>query len=456
MKKLPSSLKWQLVTRIVLAQAFIVLSALALFVAFLWLSGFVHERYDRGVIDVIKEAVSRDGDGHLTLQNTAGLAALRRDEKSLWFIIHDASGNQLIEGTVPDAYRTMTNALSNVLEARLGDDKAGASRPDAVIRREDTSVGRILIMASTGGGLTFGRLAEAIGEGFKVLVLPGLLLAAMAALLVIPLVVRMTLRGASAIAEKASQIEPERRGIRLPTEDVPAELSPLVDAFNGALERLDQGYSRQQRFLAQAAHELRTPIAILSARLHALPENEVKSGLTRDVARLGTLAGQLLDLQRLEGQSNKFHAVDIVSAARWVISDMAPLAFAAGYDVVFDNDAEVINVRGDRQAIERAITNLFQNAIDHGDKQGTIAISVLRPALIEVADEGKGIPSDMRKSIFEPFNRLDDQGPGAGLGLNLVQQIMALHEGTIEVGEASSGGARMRLVFPQTASSSNR
>ncbi len=138
--------------------------------------------------------MSRDGDGHLTLKNTSGLAALRRDEKSLWFIIHDASGNQLIEGTVPDAYRTMSNALSNVLEARLGDDKAGASRPDAVIRREDTSVGRILIMASTGGGLTFGRLAEAVGEGFKMLVLPGLLLAAMAALLVIPLVVRMTLR----------------------------------------------------------------------------------------------------------------------------------------------------------------------------------------------------------------------------------------------------------------------
>ncbi len=159
---------------------------------------------------------------------------------------------------------------------------------------------------------------------------------------------------------------------------------------------------------------------------------------------------------RLEGQSNKFHAVDIVSAARQVISDMAPLAFAAGHDVVFDNDAEVINVRGDRQAIERAITNLFQNAIDHGDKQGTIAISVLRPAVIEVADEGKGIPSDMRRSIFEPFSRLDDQGPGAGLGLNLVQQIMALHEGTIEVGEASSGGARMRLVFPQTVLSSNR
>ncbi|NKB96676.1 ATP-binding protein [Ochrobactrum intermedium] len=88
--------------------------------------------------------------------------------------------------------------------------------------------------------------------------------------------------------------------------------------------------------------------------------------------------------------------------------------------MVFDNDAEVINVRGDRQAIERAITNLFQNAIDHGDKQGTIAISVLRPAVIEVADEGKGIPSDMRRSIFEPFSRvLMTKAPGRALGLIL-------------------------------------
>lgn len=456
MNKPPSSLKWQLITRIVIAQALVVLLALALFVAFLWLSGFVHERYDRGVIDAIKDAVARDAEGHLILNNTPELTALRRDDKSLWFIIHDASGNQLMEGTVPDAYRTMSNALSNVLEARLGDDKVGAPRPDAIIRREDTSVGRILMMASTGGRLTFGRLAEAVGEGFKILVLPGLVLAALGALLVIPLIVRMTLRGASDIADKASQIEPERRGIRLSTQDVPAELSPLVEAFNGALERLDQGYSRQQRFLAQAAHELRTPIAILSARLHALPESELKSDLTRDAARLGTLAGQLLDLQRLEGQPDKFHAVNIVSAARQVVSDLAPLAFAAGYDVVFDNDAEVINVLGDRQAIERAITNLFQNAVDHGDKKGTISVSVLEPAVIEVADEGKGIPSDMRKSVFEPFNRLDDNGPGAGLGLNLVQQIMALHDGSVEVGETSSGGARVRLVFPQTPSLSDR
>lgn len=455
MKNAPSSLKWQLITRIVLAQALVVLSALALFIAFLWLSGFVHERYDRGVIDVVKEAVTRDPEGHLTMTNTPELTALRRDEKSLWFIVRDAFGNQFMEGTIPDAYRTIGTALPNVLEARLGQDNAGSLRPDAIIRWEDAPVGRIQIMAGTGGRLTFGRLADTVREGFKMLVLPGLLLAALGALLVIPLIVRMTLRGASEIADKASQIEPERRGIRLSTKDVPAELSPLVEAFNGALERLDQGYSRQQRFLAQAAHELRTPIAILSARLHALPASELKSGLTRDAARLGTLAGQLLDLQRLEGQSKKFDAVDIVSAAREVISDLAPLAFAAGYDVVFDNDAEVINVMGDRQAIERAITNLFQNAIDHGNKKGTIAISILRPAVIEVADEGKGIPSDRRRSIFEPFNRLDDQGPGAGLGLNLVQQIMALHDGSIDVGESSSGGARMRLVFPQTTSHSN-
>jgi hypothetical protein len=126
LNKPPSSLKWQLITRIVIAQALVVLLALALFVAFLWLSGFVHERYDRGVIDAIKDAVARDAEGHLILNNTPELAALRRDDKSLWFIIHDASGNQLMEGTVPDAYRTMSNALSNVLEARLGDDKVGA------------------------------------------------------------------------------------------------------------------------------------------------------------------------------------------------------------------------------------------------------------------------------------------------------------------------------------------
>src|SRR5215475_4936880 len=111
---------------------------------------------------------------------------------------------------------------------------------------------------------------------------------------------------------------------------IPLEVAPLVTAVNEALARLDEGYSRHKRFVADAAHELRTPIAILNTRLEALQDGPDKTRLLEDTARLATLAEQLLDIQRLDQCRDPFSRVDLAIIAQNVAADLAPLAIAGG------------------------------------------------------------------------------------------------------------------------------
>ena len=124
----------------------------------------------------------------------------------------------------------------------------------------------------------------------------------------------------------------------------------------------------------------------------------------------------------------------------------------------FEARPKVILVKGDQTSLERALTNLVQNAIDHGGRRGTILVRVASEhdpktwtpgPCVEVCDEGNGIPIEEREQIFEPFHRLRQDGRGAGLGLNLVQKIMHLHGGRIEALDGPPAGARLRMVFPK-------
>ena len=136
-----------------------------------------------------------------------------------------------------------------------------------------------------------------------------------------------------------------------------------------------------------------------------------------------------------------------MAIARGVIVDLAPMAFSAGYEMSFEPERETILATGDRTAIERAVTNLVQNAIEHGGRAGKITVGVTTPAVIEVRDEGDGVPLSERERVFEPFYRLRPQDHGAGLGLNLVQEIMQLHGGRIEILDGKPGGACFRMIF---------
>jgi signal transduction histidine kinase len=159
------------------------------------------------------------------------------------------------------------------------------------------------------------------------------------------------------------------------------------------------------------------------------------------------LAEQMLDLQRVNRQKDSFIDVDLVAICRKVTSDLAPLAIAAGYEMSFEAAVDHIHVVGDQGALERAVTNLIQNAIQHGGRKGLIAIRLMQPATISVSDEGPGIPLQHRENVFEPFYRLDSQSRGVGLGLNLVREIVRLHGGHVVLLESSGGGACVEMLL---------
>jgi len=273
---------------------------------------------------------------------------------------------------------------------------------------------------------------------------PFLAFTLLAALLAVPILVKRALAGLSHTTSVAASIDVDRRGQRLPLEDVPQELAPLVTAVNAALARLDHGYTQQRRFLADAAHELRTPIAILQTNLEALPSSPQQQKLLNDVGRLGNTAEQLLDLHRMDNRGLDLQEVDLVQICKTVAGDLAPNAIAAGYELSFSADRDRIVVPGDAGALERVVSNLVWNAIEHGGGQGAIRVIVAQPNIIEVADEGPGIPADQAEEIFEPFYRISPKRKGAGLGLNLVKEIVQRHGGQVSL-VPSDRGAHFRV-----------
>lgn len=447
----PYCLRSRLSWRLLALQAALLLALVAVIVGALCASGFVlADRDEDRVIDVVQRALARNAEADLTLRPTADLKQLRAETPDLWFVVRDRQGHSLTEGAVPAEFAAIGSGLDQISQARLGwqmfeDDP---SKPAARLKRVDTDAGNVQIITATQGRLTGAKALLMTSLAFLGIALPGLLVMGTATLIATPMIVQRAFRGLDATADQARRIDIHQRGARLSVEEIPLEVVPLVAAVNDALARLDQGYARHKRFVADAAHELRTPIAILNTRLESLPSGPDKTRLLEDAARLATLAEQLLDIQRLDRCGHPFTRVDLVAMAQNAAADLAPLAIAAGYELELDAPATPIETIGDAAALERALTNLVQNAIQHGPRRGTIRIRVSKPACIEITDEGAGIPADQREQIFEPFYRLTPLDRGAGLGLNMVREIVLLHGGQVSVTDGADGGTCFRMMLP--------
>lgn len=446
-------LRSRLVRRLLPLQAGL-LGLLALLLAgSLWMTGLLlHQRDEDRVIEVVSTALGRDAGGALVLHQTVDLHKLQTETPGLWFLIRDRSGDVLKSGHIPPEFAAIGNALDGVGQAKLGWERTQdkPQRRAAQMKRVDTDAGNVQIIAATDGPMPAVRLASQAGILFLGLTLPSLAFMTLATLVATPIVVRRALSGLDEAADRAREIDIDKRGTRLPLKTVPAEVVPLVSAVNDALGRLDDGYERHRRFLADAAHELRTPIAILTTRLETLPAGDDKRRLMEDAARVGTLTEQLLDLERIERNLTKLAVVDLVEICAKVVADLAPMAIAAGYEISLQHDATKVPARGDRGSLERAVINLVQNAIQHGGRNGTILVSVQLPATIEVSDQGPGIPQDARDQVFEPFHRLAPLSHGAGLGLNLVREIVRLHDGNITILDSPDGGACFQMTLTPT------
>ena len=442
------SLRWRLVLRSSLLQAAFLIVLAVLIVAALWMTGsFISLQPEDETIDAIAQSMARDRNGALVLKETPALAARRNDWPGLWFVVRDRDGAMIADGSVPKAYATIGGALDDIGQARFGSNLGGSAVPAARLRWVASPAGEVQVLTGVDGSVSTVRVAKAAGVVFFSALLPLLVVTAIATIVAAPLVVRRAFSSLDSAVARAGQIDINRQGTRLPVQDVPQEILPLVEAVNDALGRLDEGYERQKRLFAHLAHEWRTPVAILQARLDGLPPGPLKERIFEDTVRLATLAEQFLDLQRL---NHRFEpaAIDLVDVAQHVASALAALAIAANYEACFGKDEEVVEILGDRVAIGRAVTNLVQNAIQHGGRRGRITVHVGRASGITVTDEGGGIPHEERSRIFEPFHRVHGHGKGFGLGLNLVQEIVRLHGGQITVLEGPTGGAAFRLSFP--------
>lgn len=439
------SLKARLIRRLVILQATVLVLFGFLVQTALYGMGFTST--DDSVVDTLQQAVRRDAAGRLRLQLTPEITQLRR--QSVWFVIRDERGQMLSEGSVPAPFARIGDALSGVSQAYLGWQMGDPAQSTARVKKVDTAAGRVQVL-TIGSETQLSGTKALLGSLMitATVMLPIVAIVALITFLVTPWVVRRAFFGLDLVATQAENLRAGARGTRLPEAVVPDEVRPLVSAVNDALDRYDEAYDRQKRFLADAAHELRTPIAILNARLESWPPTPERERLREDVARLSLVAEQLLDLQRLNQHLRKLEPVDLVALARGVTADIAPLAIAAGYELSFEPHRQQALITGDPMALQRALTNLVHNAIEHGGRTGMITIRVTEEGAVEVTDQGPGVPIEYRQRIFEPFFRLHSRERGAGLGLNLVGEIVRVHRGDIMALEAPGGGSCFRITLP--------
>jgi two-component system sensor histidine kinase TctE len=237
----------------------------------------------------------------------------------------------------------------------------------------------------------------------------------------------------------------------------------LVDAINALLTRLDSALAAHRRFVANAAHQLRTPLAGLNAQAElALRESE-PAAIRRSLEQLHQAAGraarlvsQLLSLARLEPRSGRplqVEPLDLNELARDTTARWVPPALAHGIDLGFEGTASV-RVLGDRLLLEELLSNLLDNAVRYTPTRGEATVRVQRAAsgtVLSVEDNGPGIPEDERGKVLERFHRGSTafQTAGSGLGLAIVREIAVTHGAEMRVEAGRDGrGTRVSVTFP--------
>jgi signal transduction histidine kinase len=260
----------------------------------------------------------------------------------------------------------------------------------------------------------------------------------------------LPLRQASEIAQ---QIGPARTDIRLPLNEIPSEVRPLVSAINQALDRLDEGFRVQREFTADAAHELRTPLSILRTRVETLDDPRVAKALHLDIEAMSRVVSQLLDIAELEAFTiDPAEVADLQGACAEVAEFIAPLALEQDREIALLGATAPVWVRGNAEMMKRAIRNLAENAIKHAPRDTVVEFVVEEDGTVTVMDRGPGISSEERELIFQRFWRRDRNQQGStGLGLSIVQRIAELHGATIEVQNRVLGGAQFSLHFVAAA-----
>ena len=283
------------------------------------------------------------------------------------------------------------------------------------------------------------------------------------------------------LTSEVSQIQAQNLSTQLEVPNSKDEIAQLTSSFNEMLARLDNAFSTQKQFSANAAHELRTPLAVLQTNLEVFekkqkPEmveyQQLFTMIKEQTARLSQLVGTLLDMTNLKSVPRTDH-VSLEELVDEVFCDLDPVAEKAGISIHFDDsssqdlhtdvhtpDASALNnnirnITGSYVLLYRAVYNLVENAIKYNRPNGSVTVSVKEKngqAMILVKDTGIGISPENQKKIFDPFFRVDKSRSramgGAGLGLALVDSIAREHGGSVKVLESNEKGSIIALMLP--------
>jgi two-component system, OmpR family, sensor kinase len=317
-----------------------------------------------------------------------------------------------------------------------------------------------------GSRVSFSASRSSIDHAVTNLLIVELLVAAGALALATVLVHRATrtaLRPLSAVSETATRIAHGDTKLRLEPSRTDTELGSLaaafdrmVDALDAAIEEARASEAATRRFLADASHELRTPVAALQASVETLlreqperPERDrLEGAVARDSERLGRLVNDLLGLARLEAQPTRA-LVDLTAVARPVVDDAHTRAPHATIILTTENEA---TVSGDPDALECVLRNLIDNALTAIQATGRIDVALRRRngyVEAQVTDDGPGVPEHEQQRIFERFVRLDPRKAGHGLGLAIARRIAQQHGGDLTCDDSASG-ASFTLRLPTT------
>ncbi|MBR0937861.1 HAMP domain-containing sensor histidine kinase [Bradyrhizobium jicamae] len=250
-------------------------------------------------------------------------------------------------------------------------------------------------------------------------------------------------------SEEARNIGPARTGIRLPTTGLPSEIVPLVTAVNQAFDRLEDGYRVQRQFTADAAHQLRTPLAILRTRIETLDRGKGSEALHADIESMSRIVNQLLEIAELDTLVlDPGETADLRAVCAEVVGSIAPYALARQKDIALRGTEEPVRVRGNAEMLQRAIFNLAENAIKYTADDTSVDVEVREDGSVRVRDCGPGIPVAEQSLIFQRFWRGDRRRTdGAGLGLSIVQGVVDDHAATVAVENLPKGGAQFTLSF---------